>query len=192
LGAERCNLRGIHSHTRLVDVKHASVPSTRRYYHSGSDMLLDTKDLAGLHIDQITDQHGGQFASRKSALSPSTVNYGLRTLRHALNLANEGGRSERRPKITLAKGERRRERVLPDVEIDRYLKACEQPWKDVATIRARIRKGGWAQNWHNQETGGLLPIQKSVETPLVKKRSSGEPGRTRTSNPLIKSQLLYH
>jgi hypothetical protein len=44
---------------------------------------------------------------------------------------------------------------------------------------------------HNQ-MGGLLPIQKSAETPVVKKRSSGEPGRTRTSNPLIKSQLLYH
>ncbi len=277
-------------------------------------------------------------------LSPSTVNCGLRTLRRALNLANEWGRSERRPKITLAKGERQRERVLPDVEIDRYLNACEQPWKDVATILLgtsmrpgeafalrwecvllnrdgtglmQITKGkskaarrvlpmvlqvsealnarwkaqgeptdGWVfpsglscghlegstakgfharalkkanqdldesrlpelkrfepyvmrhtaltrlgehcdvftlaaiaghssitmtlryvhpqaetierafakvgghRIGHNQETAGLLPAQKSAETPLVTKRSSGEPGRTRTSNPLLVPEML--
>jgi len=52
----------------FVDVKHAAVPNTCRYYHTGCDMLIDYKDLTGLRVDQITDQHAGQFASRKSAL----------------------------------------------------------------------------------------------------------------------------
>jgi len=35
------------------------------------------------------------------------------------------------------------------------------------------------------------PVEDSEESPEVIE-TSGEPGRTRTSNPLIKSQLLYH
>jgi integrase len=38
------------------------------------------------------------------------------------------------PKITLAKGERQRERVLTDEEAATYLAACRQPWQDCATI----------------------------------------------------------
>ncbi len=63
----------------FVDTKHASVPNTRRYYHSGADMLLDNKDLAGLLIDQITDQHGDNLhrASRCCRRALSTVDFGL-------------------------------------------------------------------------------------------------------------------
>jgi hypothetical protein len=39
-------------------------------------------------------------------------------------------------------------------------------------------------------TTALEPFQMKEEKKLGKK--TGEPGRTRTSNPLIKSQLLYH
>ena len=42
-----------------------------------------------------------------------------------------------------------------------------------------------AQNWAQ-----FFVSEKSEETNSLK--TSGEPGRTRTSNPLIKSQLLYH
>jgi integrase len=41
---------------------------------------------------------------------------------------------DRKPKITLAKGERQRDRVLTDTEVELYLGTCEQPWRDVATI----------------------------------------------------------
>lgn len=44
---------------------------------------------------------------------------------------------------------------------------------------------GVAQNWAQ-----FFVSDKSGEANLLKR--SGEPGRTRTSNPLIKSQLLYH
>jgi hypothetical protein len=41
-----------------------------------------------------------------------------------------------------------------------------------------------------QNSALFLISEKSDETNLLK--TSGEPGRTRTCNPLIKSQLLYH
>ncbi len=107
--------------------------STARYYHDGAKRLL-TSDLAGLRLDEITDQHAGQFAARYSTLSASTINCGLRTLRRALHLAFEWGKLERMSKICLAKGERQRERVLSDVEAAVYLAACPQPWRDVATL----------------------------------------------------------
>ena len=44
---------------------------------------------------------------------------------------------------------------------------------------------GVAQNWAQ-----LFVSEKLAEANSLK--TSGEPGRTRTSNPLIKSQLLYH
>lgn len=44
---------------------------------------------------------------------------------------------------------------------------------------------GVAQNWAQ-----FFVSEKSEEGNSLKR--SGEPGRTRTSNPLIKSQLLYH
>ena len=44
---------------------------------------------------------------------------------------------------------------------------------------------GVAQNWAQ-----FFVSEKSTEANILK--TSGEPGRTRTCNPLIKSQLLYH
>jgi len=96
--------------------------------------MLAKSDLATLCLDEITDQHAGRFAARHSNLSPSTVNCGLRTLRRALSLAVQWGKIERMPKISLAKGERQRDRVLADDEAMRYLGACPQPWKDAATL----------------------------------------------------------
>jgi integrase len=117
-----------------------------------------------LPLDQITDAHGQQYAARLSNLSPSTINCGLRALRRALNLANEWGVCERRPKITLAKGERQRERVLTDAEANLYLAACDQPWKDAATIMlgTRMRPGDvFALRWENirmAQQAGMLQI----------------------------------
>jgi hypothetical protein len=48
----------------------------------------------------------------------------LRTLRRALTLAEEWGKLDRAPKITLAKGEHQRDRVLTERETNNYLSAC--------------------------------------------------------------------
>ena len=49
-------------------------------------------------------------------------------------LAYEWGKIDRQVKIALAQGEYQRDRVLTEVETEKYLKACPQPWKDCATI----------------------------------------------------------
>ena len=101
---------------------------TLAYYDYGVKSILRSH-LSSLKLDKITDQHAAQYAARNSRLAPSTVNCGLRTLRRALNLAEEWGKLDRSPKIRLAKGERQRERVLSDEEVQRYLGACPQPWR---------------------------------------------------------------
>jgi integrase len=55
----------------------------------------------------------------------------------------------------------------------------------VDTLSGTDFEPGVAQNWAQFFVSG-----ESEEANLLKR--SGEPGRTRTSNPLIKSQLLYH
>ena len=117
----------------FVETQHAAKPNTLRYYKTGAASLTDS-NLAAVRLDEINDQHAQQYAARLARLSPSTINCGLRTLRRAIYLAAEWRTLDRRPKIRLAKGERQRDRVLSDAEVDAYLKACDQPWRDVATI----------------------------------------------------------
>lgn len=116
-----------------VETKCADKENTLAYYQAGAKRL-QASDLAGVRLNEITDQQAGQFAKRWECFKPTTVNCGLRTLRRALSLAYEWGKLDRKPKITLVKGERQRDRVLSDEESTRYLAACPQPWKDVATV----------------------------------------------------------
>lgn len=138
-------------------------PQTFRYYSYGTKTLRES-DFAKLDITEITDQHAGQYAAKRTGLSPSTVNCGLRTLRRALSLAVQWGKLDRMPKVTLAKGERQRERVLTEKEVNAYLSACPQPWKDAATVMlgTGMRPGEvFALRWENillNGSGGLLQI----------------------------------
>lgn len=137
--------------------------NTASYYNDGAKRLL-ASDLARLRLDEITDQQAGQFAARYSNLSASTINCGLRTLRRALHLAFDWGKLERMPKISLAKGERQRERVLTDTEAGGYLTACLQPWRDVATLLlgTGMRPGeAYKLRWEHvllNGQGGLIQI----------------------------------
>jgi len=115
------------------ETKHAAKPLTLRYYKQGCDMLTKSS-LGGMHLSELTDQHAQEFARKHSSLSPSGVNRGLRTLRRALNLAYQWGRLEKPCKVGLVAGERQRDRVLTENEIQKYLAACPQPWKDCAAI----------------------------------------------------------
>ena len=117
----------------FVSAHFKATPKTAQYYGYGARLLRES-DLWDLKLDHITSQHGGGFIARNSGLSPSTVNCGLRTLRRALNLAEEWGKLTRSPKITLARGERQRERVLTDAEFLAYRDLCRQPWSDLATL----------------------------------------------------------
>jgi integrase len=106
---------------------------TYEYYSFGAKRLLDS-GLNRLRLDEITDQHAAQFAAHYSELAVSTINCGLRTLRRALNLAYQWGKLNRAPHVTLAKGERQRERIVTEEEFLAYRELCRQPWRDVATV----------------------------------------------------------
>jgi integrase len=144
---------------QFKDVK----PNTLRYYQYGAETLRESS-FGELNLSQITDQHAGKYAAKRAALSPSTVNCGLRTLRRALSLAYQWGKLDRMPKITLAKGERQRDRVLSDAEVSLYLEACSQPWRDAATVMlgtglrpSEVLSLRW-ERIHLNGTGGLLQI----------------------------------
>jgi integrase len=108
-------------------------PKTVKYYQYGCKLLLDS-DLANLRLDAITDEHAARFAAHCSHLSVATINAALRTLRRIIYLAVDWKRMDRKPKLSLTKGEKIRERILVPEEIDLYLSSCPQPWKDAATI----------------------------------------------------------
>ncbi len=108
-------------------------PNTEIYYQRGARMLL-ASPLASMKLDAITDREVGQFIAAHPNWKATYVNKALRTLRHTLNLACEWGKLNRKPKITLAKGERQRDRVLSREEAQAYLAACPQPWKDAANV----------------------------------------------------------
>jgi len=117
----------------FAETRHAAKRLTLRYYTQGCDMLLRSP-IATLRLDEVTDQHAHEFARTHSKISASGINRGLRTLRRALNLAYQWGKIERPIKVSLARGERQRDRVLTPEEEFKYLNACPQPWRDCATI----------------------------------------------------------
>lgn len=118
-----------------VEVRHKAKPGTIRYYKQSSEMLKRSK-LANLRLDELTEEHAQLYASEYSRLTPSGINRGLRTLRRALNLAYKWGIIDKPVKVELAKGEKQRDRVLSTEELNAYLAACQQPWKDCASIIA--------------------------------------------------------
>jgi integrase len=146
-----------------VKTHFASKPKTADYYNYGA-ALLNTADMGSLRIDAITSQNAVGFIAKKSKLSPSTVNCGLRTLRRALNLADEWGKIERSPKLSLAKGERQRDRVVGEPEFLAYRDLCREVWRDVATVLygTGMRPGeAYALRWEHvllNGTGGLIQI----------------------------------
>ena len=147
-----------------AETAHAAKPLTLRYYKQGSDMLLRS-ELAGLRIDEINDERARQFAAENVRLSASGINRGLRTLRRSMNLAYQWGKLERPARVTLATGEKQRDRVLDEKEIEKYLKACPQPWQDCATIilDEGFRPGEvfalqWPHVFLNQDGTGLIQI----------------------------------
>ena len=166
----------------FTEGKFGDKQKTLDYYSYGVKSLLRS-DLASLKLDEITDQHGAQYAARNSHLAPSTINCGLRTLRRALNLAEEWGKLDRSPKIRLARGERQRDRVLTEKEVQKYLEACRQPWRDVATIilGTGMRPGEvFPLRWENvafNGNGGLIRIV------------AGKSKAARRSLPMMVSQV---
>lgn len=155
-----------HEFLPYVETRHATKPNTLRYYKDGSAMLTKS-ELAGLRLDELTDQHAQQFARQHTKLSPSGINRGLRTLRRALNVAFQWKRLDKPVKVTLATGERQRDHVLNESEVKKYLDACPQPWKDCATIildegfrPSEVFALRWSHVFFNDDGTGLVQVME--------------------------------
>jgi integrase len=159
----------------FVETEFKDKPNSRDYYAYGAANLL-ASDLAALQLDSITGQHVTGYIAQHGKLKATTINRDLRTLRRALSLVVEWGKLDRMPKVTLAEGENRRERVRTDAEVKSYLEACPQPWRDVATL---INGGGmrpgecYVLRWEHvllNGHGGLIQIargkSKAARRPL--------------------------
>jgi len=120
--------------------------------------------MSDLRLNEVTSQHAAGFIARQSRLSASTQNCGLRTLRRALNLAEEWGKIDRAPKLALARGERQRERIVTETEFVAYQELCRQPWSDVVTILycTGMRPGeAYRLRWEHvllNDQGGMIQI----------------------------------
>jgi integrase len=146
-----------------VEAHFSAKPKTAEYYSYGTALLLEA-EMGGLPLNEISSQHAAGYIAKQAKRSPSTVNCGLRTLRRALNLADEWGKIDRAPKFALAKGERQRERVVTQAEFFAYRELCRQPWRDVATVLygTGMRPGeAYQLRWEHillNGTGGLIQI----------------------------------
>lgn len=147
-----------------AETRHKAKPATVRYYQQGTDML-NRSLLAGVRLDELTGEHAGRFAAEFARLSPSGINRGLRTFRRALNLAFQWGVIEKPVRVELAKGEVQRDRVLSTTELEKYLGACAQPWRDAATIIAEegMRPGEvfalrWPHLFVGEDGSGLIRV----------------------------------
>jgi integrase len=97
----------------------------------------------------------------------------------------------------MTKGERQRDRVLSNAEVEMYLEACDQPWRDAATIMlgTGMRPGEvFALRWEcvlfNSNGDGLIQITQGKskaarrelpmvprvrETLLTRRQAAGDP-----------------
>jgi integrase len=151
--------------------------NTREYYRRGTAHLLASKKLAGLELTEIDEQQVAKFAARNPH-SISTLNRNLRTLRHALKLAEKWKVIDRAQAVRLSPGENERDRVVTDEEMTRYLTASLQPWRDIASIMFMLgmRPGEvYALRWEqiDFQNGFLFIIRGKTEK--AKRQLSLEP-----------------
>jgi len=84
-----------------------------------------------------------------------------------LNLAFQWRALDEPVKVTLVTGERQRDRVLDEKEIQKYLDACPQPWKDCASIildegfrPSEVFALRWSHIFFNEDGSGLIQIME--------------------------------
>ena len=92
-----------------------------------------------MRLDSITSESIADYVGHRqsSGLEAGTINRELRVLRRCLRLAVEWGILERAPKVQMLRGKKRRERIVSEEELLRYV-ACASPlwrmWLSRSTI----------------------------------------------------------
>src|SRR5215469_17249592 len=86
-------------------------PRTMQFYCDYMKPLIAFEKIANAKLPQITPERIGEFTQHRLAegVARVTVNHSLRTLRHALHVARDLNKIAKVPKITLLKGENKRE-----------------------------------------------------------------------------------
>jgi integrase len=118
-----------------AEAQFAAVPKSLKWYRNEARVLCEYKPLADAPLDTIKDTLAGFKSKRlKEGKAIATVNSTIRVLRAMLNHAIEDGLLDLAPKLRLLKGANVRKWVLLPEQEEKYLEACTEPLRTVATI----------------------------------------------------------
>jgi len=114
----------------------SAVPKSLKWYRNEARVLCEYKPLADATLDTINESLVGGFKSwrLKQGRAIATVNSTIRVLRSTMTHAVEDGMLDVAPKIKVLKGANVRKWVLPPEQEQKYLDACTEPLRSVATI----------------------------------------------------------
>jgi integrase len=119
-----------------AEAQFVATPKSLKWYRNESRVLCEYKPLADAPLDQIKESLLAGFKTKrlKEKKAIATVNSTIRVLRSVLNHAVEDGLIDVAPKLRVLKGANVRKWVLPIEEEPKYLDACSEPLRTVATI----------------------------------------------------------
>jgi integrase len=119
-----------------AEAQFVAVPKSLKWYRNEARVLCEYPALADVPLDQIKESLVGGFKSwrLKQGVAIATVNSTIRVLRSTLTHAVDDGLLDYAPKLKVLKGANVRKWVLLPEHEQKYLAACTEPLRTVATI----------------------------------------------------------
>lgn len=119
-----------------AEAQFSAKPKTLKWYRNEARVLCDYKPLADAKLDAIkaSSLTGFKSARLKQGRAIGTVNSTIRALRAVLNHAIEDGLIDVAPKFRILPGAKTRSWILSPDQEPKYLDACTEPLRTVATI----------------------------------------------------------
>jgi integrase len=119
-----------------AEAQFSAKPKTLKWYRNEARVLCDYKPLADAKLDAIKGSSLTGFKSvrLKEGRAIATVNSTIRALRAVLNHAIEDGLIDVAPKFKILSGANVRSWILSPEREPKYLAACTEPLRTVATI----------------------------------------------------------
>jgi integrase len=121
--------------TDFVFIRHANKPQTVEFYTKKIKQVLKFEPMQKVPLDQIDEALIEKYVAwRRQAVSITTTNRELATLRRLLHVAKEWKVIKSMPRVRLLTGERQRDFILNHAQEKLYLAAAPEPLKSVATL----------------------------------------------------------
>ena len=119
-----------------AEAQFSGKPKTLKWYRNEAKVLCDYKPLADAKLDAIkaSSLTGFKSSRLKQGRAIATVNSTIRALRAVLNHAIEDGLIDVAPKFKILPGANVRSWILAPEQESKYLDACTEPLRTVATI----------------------------------------------------------